>query len=142
LVQRLQQSGQGVGYIGYVLHDLPALAQADVSLGLDVDDDSRYLSTICDLSLGSDALWLPRLIKISRSMQRASDQNFSLLAASQVLASLATAAGWIVPLQTVLLSDVPLLLAELNNLLALQAPKQLAAEQPATVGAKPARSGS
>jgi hypothetical protein len=142
LVRRLQQSGQGVGYVGYVLHDLPALAQADVSLGLDVDDDSRYLSTICDLSLGSDALWLPRLIKISRSMQRACDQNFSLLGASQLLASLATAAGWIAPLQTVLLSDIPLLLAELNNLLALQAPKQLATEKRATVGAKPAKSDS
>jgi len=140
LVRQLQQSGEGVGYVGYVLHDLPALAQADVSLGLDVDDDSRYLSNICDLSLGSDARWLPRLINISRSMQRACDQNFTLLGTSQLLASMATAAGLIAPLQTVLLRDIPLLIAELNNLLALQAPKRLAAAQPANVGAQRAKS--
>jgi len=139
LVRQLQQSGEGVGYVGYVLHDLPALAQADVSLGLDVDDDSRYLSNICDLSLGSDARWLPRLINISRSMQRACDQNFTLLGTSQLLASMATAAGLIAPLQTVLLRDIPLLIAELNNLLALQTPKRLAAAQPANADAKPAK---
>jgi hypothetical protein len=124
LVQQLQQHGQGVGFVGYVLHDLPALAQADVSIGLDVDDDSRYLSRICDLSLGSDALWLPRMIRISQALQRARTQNFGLLGGSQLLSSLATAAGLISPLQTVLLADIPLLLAELNNIWALQAPQQ------------------
>lgn len=121
LVQQLQQQG-AVGFVGYVLHDLPALAQADVSIGLDVDDDSRYLSSICDLSLGADALWLPRLIRISRSMTHACNQNLGLLGASQLVTSLATAAGWIAPLQTVLLADIPLLLAELNNLLAMRTP--------------------
>jgi cation transport ATPase len=139
LVQSLQQSGGMVGYVGYVLHDLPALAQADVSVGLDVDDDSRYLANICDLALGADALWLPRLIRMSRSMQRACDQNFSLLGATQLASSLATAAGWIAPLQTVLLGDVPLLLAELNNLLALQTPKPMVAEHSAAFDAKLAK---
>jgi hypothetical protein len=119
LVQALQQRGEAVGYVGYVLHDLPALAQADVSIGLDVDDDSRYLSRICDLSLGADAHWLPRLINMSRAMQRSGQQNFVLLGASQALSSLATFAGLISPLQTVLLGDLPLLLAEVNNVLAL-----------------------
>jgi cation transport ATPase len=113
-----------------VLHDLPALAQADISIGLDVDDDSRYLANLCDLSLGADALWLPRLILISRRMERVCNQNFSLLGGSQLIASLATAAGLIAPLQTVLLSDIPLLLAELNNLLALRAPKRLESAGP------------
>lgn len=122
LVQQLQQQG-AVGFVGYVLHDLPALAQADVSIGLDVDDDSRYLSSICDLSLGADALWLPRLIRISRSMTQACNQNLGLLGASQLVSSLATAAAWISPLQTVLLADIPLLLAELNNLIAMRTPQ-------------------
>jgi len=125
LVRSLQQRGEAVGYVGYVLHDLPALAQADVSIGLDVDDDSRYLANLCDLSLGADALWLPRLILISRRMERVCTQNFSLLGGSQLIASLATAAGLIAPLQTVLLSDIPLLMAELNNLLALRAPRSV-----------------
>lgn len=142
LVRRLQQQGDAVGYVGYVLHDLPALAQADVSVGLDVDDDSRYLANLCDLSLGADPLWLPRLIRISRSMHRACNQNFGLLGTTQLISSLATAAGLIAPLQTVLLGDIPLLLAELNNLLALQTPKQLAAVHPASVDAAKAGSGS
>lgn len=142
LVRRLQQQGEMVGYVGYVLHDLPAQAQADVSVGLDVDDDSRYLANICDLSLGADALWLPRLISISRSMHRACNQNFSLLGATQLISSLATAAGLIAPLQTVLLGDVPLLLAELNNLLALQAPRRLAVGQTTNGDAVTAGSGS
>lgn len=125
LVRHLQDNGDSVGFVGYVLHDLAALAQADVSIGMDVDDDSRYLSNICDLSLGSNPLWMPRLISISRRLQQASGQNFGLLGTSQLIASLATAAGWIAPLQTVLLSDIPLLLAELNNLAALNAPKSL-----------------
>ncbi len=130
LVRSFQQRGEAVGYVGYVLHDLPALAQADVSIGLDVDDDSRYLANLCDLSLGADALWLPRLILISRRMERVCNQNFTLLGGSQLIASLATAAGLIAPLQTVLLSDIPLLMAELNNLLALRAPRQLVAPGP------------
>lgn len=128
LVQQLQQQG-AVGFVGYVLHDLPAMAQADVSIGLDVDDDSRYLSSICDLSLGADALWLPRLIRISRGMTRACNQNLGLLGASQLVSSLATAAGWIAPLQTVLLADIPLLLAELNNLIAMRTPKSTSPKQ-------------
>jgi cation transport ATPase len=142
LVLRLQQRGEAVGYVGYVLHDLPALAQADVSVGLDVDDDSRYLANLCDLSLGADALWLPRLISISRRMHRACNQNFSLLGATQLISSLATAAGLIAPLQTVLLGDIPLLLAELNNLLALQTPRKSTAGNSANGGARAARSGS
>ena len=142
LVRRFQQQGETVGYVGYVLNDLPALAQSDVSIGLDVDDDSRYLANLCDLSLGSDALWLPRLISISRRMHRACNQNFGLLGATQLISSLATAAGLIAPLQTVLLGDIPLLLAELNNLLALQTPRKLTAGNSANGGARAARSGS
>ena len=116
LVEQLQQQGETVGYLGYVLRDLPALAQADVSIGLEVDDDDRGLSIICDLSLSTESQWLPRLIRISRDLNRTRQQNLGLLAASQLASSLATAAGLIAPLQMVLLTDLPLLLAELNHL--------------------------
>lgn len=116
LVEQLQQQGKMVGYLGYVLHDLPALAQADVSISLDVDDQDRGLSNICDLSLRTQSLWLPRLIRISRDLSSTRQQNLGLMATSELLSSLATAAGLIAPLQMVLLTDLPLLLAELNHL--------------------------
>lgn len=116
LVEQLQQQGRTVGYLGYVLRDLPALAQADVSISLDLDEDDRGISSICDLCLRTESQWLPRLIGLSRDLSRNRRQNLGLLATSQLLSSLATAAGLIAPLQMVLLTDLPLLLAELNHL--------------------------
>jgi len=116
LVERLQQQGKTVGYQGYVLNDLPALAQADVSISRDVDDDDHGLAGICFLSLTTESQWLPRLIRISRDLSRARQQNLGLLAASQLASSLAIAAGLIAPLQMVLLTNLPLVLVELNHL--------------------------
>ncbi len=138
LVQQLQANDESVGYIGYVIHDLPALAQADVSIGLDVDDDSRYLSGLCDLALNTDPLWLPRLVLIGRAMERASKQNLTLLGGSQIASSVAIASGLIAPLQSVLLSDLPLLIAELNNLMALQTPNVMPTPLPVASSIKQA----
>ncbi|MFM7266622.1 MAG: hypothetical protein ACKOZW_13725 [Cyanobium sp.] len=121
VVEQLQQGGERVGYVGSVFEDLSAMEQADVSLGVEVDASSCHVASLCDLVLSGDILWLPRLIRISRRLQQTARQNFALVGSSQLAASLATAVGWIGPLQMVLLGDVPLLLAELNNLLALTA---------------------
>lgn len=118
LVQQLQAQGEAVGFIGSVRQDLPALAQADVSIGLEIDVANRCLSGLCDLSLNAASGWLPVLIRTSRELSRVRQQNLGLLAASQLASSLATAAGLIAPLQMVLLTDLPLLLAELNHLMA------------------------
>lgn len=123
VVKGLQDGGQRVGYLGSVLQDLPALEQADVSLGLN-SEASSHVASLCDLALAQDILWLPRLIRISRGLRQTARQNFALVGSSQLAASLATAVGWIAPLQMVLLSDIPLLLAELNNLRTLKASGQ------------------
>ena len=132
LVRQLQANGERVAFIGYVISDLPALSQADVSIGMDSDDDSRYTAHLCDLTLPANALWLPKLIRISRRLQSKRDQNFALLGGSQLIASLATAAGWIMPLQTILLADIPLLIAEINNLLALSDHPRMTTQQTGT----------
>jgi hypothetical protein len=121
IVEQLQQRGERVGYLGSVFQDLSAMEQADVSIGLDLDESNRHVASLCDLALSRDILWLPRLIRISRGLRQTSRQNFALVGSSQLAASLATAAGWIAPLEMVLLSDIPRLLAEFNNLLTLKA---------------------
>lgn len=129
VVERLQQGGERVGYLGAVFQDLSAMERADVSIGLDVDASSRHVASLCDLALSRDILWLPRLVRISRGLEQTSRQNFALVVTSQLAATLATAVGWIAPLQMVLLADVPRLLAELNNLLSLQASGRPAASR-------------
>ena len=52
LVRDLQKTGEGVAYLGYVLHDLPALTRSDVSICLDVDADSTITGSVCDITLG------------------------------------------------------------------------------------------
>ncbi|MBM5799534.1 MAG: HAD family hydrolase [Cyanobacteria bacterium K_DeepCast_35m_m2_023] len=130
LVRQLQEKGERVAFIGYVISDLPALSQADVSIGMNSDDDSRYTANICDLTLPANALWLPKLIRICRRLNNKRYQNFALLGGSQLLTSVATAAGLIMPLQTILLADIPLLIAEINNLLALSDHPRMATQQP------------
>lgn len=139
VVKKLQEGGPGVGYLGAVLQDLPALEQADVSLGLNGAGSSGQVAALCDLALAQDVLWLPRLIRISRGLRQTARQNFALVGSSQLAASLATAVGWIAPLQMVLLSDIPLLLAELNNLQTLKVsgqPDQRSRERAAALALK------
>jgi thiamine phosphate synthase YjbQ (UPF0047 family) len=60
------------------------------------------------------------LVVLSRSLQRTADGNAVLIGLTHVLASVATAGLAISPLQTVLLADIPVLLAELRNLNSFQ----------------------
>jgi len=60
--------------------------------------------------------WLPRLVVLSRSLKHTADGNAVMIGLTHVLSSVATAGLAISPLQTVLLADIPLLLAELRNI--------------------------
>ena len=120
LVRNLQQKGEGVAYIGYVLCDMPALAQADVSLGIEVDVDSILTASICDILIGPDVHWLPRMITLSRRIEQTSATNFRLISGSSLLAAAGSAAAWFSPLATVLVSKIPLLLAELRTISAMR----------------------
>ena len=115
-VEAYQAQGERVGYLGDVIHDLPALARADVAIGLDFDEAGLLTNKLCDLSLSRDPHWLPRLVVLSRSLKHTADGNAVMIGLTHLLSSLATAGLAISPLQTVLLADIPLLLAELRNI--------------------------
>ena len=131
LIRRLQSQGaQGVAYMGYLLQDLAALEQADVSIGMITDDDSLMLARLCDLIIPTNASWLPRLVNLSRRLQQAETGNFSLITGSQIATAVVTATGWIAPMQSILFYDLPMLLAELNNLVTVQTAGYAASGQP------------
>ncbi|MEB3156366.1 MAG: hypothetical protein VKO26_02875 [Cyanobacteriota bacterium] len=114
-VTTLQRQGCVVAWLGDDLADLPAMTQADVAIGLRLQNSHRLPLTLFDVTLGEDPLWLPRLVGWSRELTRVSKANLWLIGLTHVLSSLATAGLAITPFQAVLLADLPLLLAELNN---------------------------
>jgi len=120
LVRDLQKTGEGVAYLGYVLHDLPALTRSDVSICLDVDADSTITGSICDITLGADVHWLPRIVQLSRNIEKTATSNFSIITGSRLLAAVGATSAVISPLATVILSNIPVFLAELRNLLAMK----------------------
>jgi P-type E1-E2 ATPase len=119
LVSELQASGAGVAYIGYVLSDMPALSQADVSIGIEVDADSIFTSCICDIVIGPDVHWLPRMIMLSRRVNHTTTSNFGLLLGTSLATAIGAGLNWFSPLTTVLVSDIPVVLAALRNIAAM-----------------------
>lgn len=119
-VEHYQSQGELVGYLGDVIHDIPALERADVAIGLDFDEAGLLTQRLCDVSLNRDPLWLPRLIVLSRRLHSTAQSNAAMIGLTHLVSSVATAGLAISPLQTVLLADVPLLLAELRNLNSFQ----------------------
>ena len=119
-VEHYQNQGELVGYLGDVIHDIPALERADVAIGLDFDEAGLLTHRLCDVSLNRDPLWLPRLIVLSRRLHSTAQSNAAMIGLTHLVSSVATAGLAISPLQTVLLADVPLLLAELRNLNSFQ----------------------
>jgi len=127
LVQQLQAQGSVVAYVGYTVADMQALAQADVSLGVDIDDESLFIESLCDVLLGTDIFWIARIIALGRRLESTTNSNFALIGSTHLISVVATMAGWINPLQTLLLSDLPLCLAEVRNLTTLSARPAIAA---------------
>ncbi len=119
-VEHYQSQGELVGYLGDVIHDIPALERADVAIGLDFDEAGLLTHRLCDVALNRDPLWLPRLIVLSRRLHRTAQSNAAMIGLTHLVSSVATAGLAISPLQTVLLADLPLLLAELRNLNSFQ----------------------
>jgi hypothetical protein len=117
-VTTLQRQGRVVAWLGDDLADIPAMTQAEVAIGLPSARSQLLPSHLLDLTVGPDPRWLPRLVGLSRELARASQANLWLIGLTHVLSSLATAGLAVTPLQMVLLADLPLLLAELNNRLA------------------------
>ena len=53
---------------------------------------------------------------MSRRLEATANSNIGLIGITHLLSAAATATAWFNPLQTVLLADLPLVLAELRNL--------------------------
>jgi len=119
LVQRLQNDGKTVAYIGYVLEDLPAIIQSDISISIETDIDSIFLSGMTDVSIGPDVNWLPRLLLLSKRNQIANNFNFSFICGTSLLSAIAAATSLITPAAMILLSDIPLLIAEVFSIKAM-----------------------
>ena len=128
-VRRLQDLSGGVAYVGNVLLDLPALNQSDVSISIDSEAGSIFSSGICDIHIGPEAHCLPRLFLVSRRLDWTVRSNFALIGTTNLLSAIATLTSWISPLITVLLSDLPLLLAELRNINAVSSHRIFAARE-------------
>jgi cation transport ATPase len=119
LVKKLQKEDGIVAYVGYVLDDFPAMIQAEVSIGIEIDSDSIFTSGISDVSIGPDVSWLPRLIMLCKRHQKTVKRNFALISGSNFLAVVAAAASLISPAAMILFADIPLLLAELLSIKAM-----------------------
>jgi cation transport ATPase len=107
-----------VAWLGDDLADIPAMTAAEVAIGLPTGQSQLLPSNLLDLTVGPDPRWVPRLVGLSRELERVSRANLWLIGLTHVLSSLATAGLALTPLQMVLLADLPILLAELNNRLA------------------------
>jgi hypothetical protein len=117
-VTTLQRQGGVVAWLGDDLADIPAMTAAEVAIGLPSPRSHLLPANLLDLTVGPDPRWVPRLVGLSRELERASRANLWVIAFAHVFSSLATAGLALTPLQMVLLADLPLLLAELNNRLA------------------------
>jgi cation transport ATPase len=114
-VLALQRQGRVVAWLGDELADIPAMTRAEVAIGLPSAQGHLLPSSLLDLTVGQDPRWLPRLVALSRDLAGASRANLWLIGLTHVLSSLASAGLAVTPLQMVVLADLPLLLAELNN---------------------------
>ena len=115
----LQRSGATVAYLGDVIDDIPAMASADLAIGLSEDDTGFISKTVCDVILGGDLMWLSRLIALSRRYVSATDVNSSIILVTSVATSLATLFAGLTPLQAIVLFRFAPIAAEINTLLSL-----------------------
>lgn len=118
-VSRFRRSGRTVAYLGNVIDDIPAMASSDVAIGFEEDPRGFISKTVCDVILGGDLNWLPRLIVLSRRFERSAQFNASLIVGSSVLLTIASFVSALSPLQLIMLFNAPLVAAELNTIRSL-----------------------
>ena len=117
----LRESGATVAYLGDVIDDIPAMASADLAIGLSEDETGFISKTVCDVILGGDLMWLSRLIALSRRYVSATGFNSSMIFASSLATSLATFFAALTPLQSIVLFNFAPIIAEINTLMSLDA---------------------
>ena len=102
-VLELQHQYGSIAYLGDVIDDIPAMAVADVAIGLSEDDQGFISKTVCDVLLAGDFLWLVRLMQLSRNFVQANRFNTSLIVGSSLILTVASIAATLSPLQVIFL---------------------------------------
>ena len=118
-VMELRDNGATVAYLGDVIDDIPAMASADLAIGLSEDETGFISKTVCDVILGGDLMWLSRLIVLSRRYVSATNFNASMIFSSSVATSLVTLFAGLTPLQSIVLFNFAPIVAEINTLISL-----------------------
>ena len=118
-VLALRHQFGSIAYLGDVIDDIPAMAAADIAIGLTEDDKGFISKTVCDVLLAGDFLWLARLMQLSRNFVQANRFNTSLIVGSSLILTVASIAATLSPLQVIFLFNAAPFIAELNTLRAL-----------------------
>jgi hypothetical protein len=121
IVRQLQGQGKKVAYLGDIIDDIPAMATADVAIGLSEDEQGFISKTVCDVVLGGDVLWLSRLFVLSRNFVQTNRFNTNLIIGSSVLLAAASFFSYFTPLQAIFLFNAAPVVAELNTIRAINA---------------------
>lgn len=122
-VQHLRQSSAApVAYLGYAYSDAAALAAADVAIALD-DGRVPFTSMLADLVVPAEQLdRLTDCMALARRARRLNRSNMALVAGPHVLALALNLLHPLNPLASILLTDLPLLVAQLQTLRLLKEP--------------------
>ena len=121
IVRKLQGQGKKVAYLGDIIDDIPAMATADVAIGLSEDEQGFISKTVCDVVLGGDVLWLSRLFVLSRNFVQTNRFNTNLIVGSSVLLAAASFFSYFTPLQAIFLFNAAPVVAEFNTIRAINA---------------------
>jgi soluble P-type ATPase len=123
LLQQLRRTSQApVAFLGYAFSDAAALAAADVAVALD-DGIVPFTSLLADLVIPSERLdRLADCVALARQARRLNRTNLALVAGPHLLALVLNLLRPLNPLVAILLTDLPLLAAELQTLVLLQEP--------------------
>ena len=123
LLQELRRtSGAPVAFLGYAFSDAPALAAADVAISID-DGIVPMTSLLADLVIPSERLdRLAECVLLARQARRLNRTNLALVAGPHLLALVLNLLRPLNPLASILLTDLPLLAAELQTLALLREP--------------------
>ncbi len=113
VIQKLQTQGHTIAFVGEGINDAAALAYADVSISFATGSD--IARETADVVIDDDLRSIPRAISIAKQAMNIIYQNTALIAIPTISVVLAGLFLPIDPILSVILSNGPALIAELNS---------------------------